>query len=131
MTIQDNINNDLKDAINNRDNELRDNLKVLVSELQRQKTKVLSDESSVEILRVLAKWEAERLEKIGEEKSDYLNLINKYIPEQVSDEIIEGWINENIDLSQFKYKLAATKLVLNNFGIYTSRDQVKSVLTRM
>jgi len=131
MTIQETINNDLKVAINKRDNELRDNLKIIVSELQRQKTKVLSDDLTIEVLRKLAKWEKERLEKIGEIESYYLDLINKYIPEQVEDEVIEKWVKENIDLSKYKNNLAATKLVLNEFGTSTSGSQVKTILMRM
>lgn len=131
MTIQDQINNDLKNAISKRDNELRDNLKIIVSELQRQKTKILSDSSTVEILKRLIKWEQEKLEKIGESKSMYLDTILRYIPKQLTDEVIEEWIRENIDFSKFRNKFEAIKIILNNFGTSTDGKQVKTILMRM
>jgi len=131
-SLQDRIQADLKAAIVNKDIALRESLKIIVSELQRQKRKELSDETVVEVLRKLESWECDRLEKSGQTGSDYLYIIKNYIPKQVSDEEIEKWITENIDLSKVKNKFAAIKPVLNHFGTTaTSGSQVKNVLLNM
>lgn len=131
MTIQERIQSDLKEAITKKDINLREYLKIIVSELQRQKHKVLSDESVVEILRRLENWECDRLAIVGQTGSDYLCTIKSYIPEQVTDEEIEEWINNNIDLSKLKNKFSAIRVILDHFGISTSGNKIKNVLTKM
>lgn len=131
MTIQERIQEDLKEAIRVNDKGSKEALKVIISEFQRQKSKVLSDEKSVEILRKLKSWAEEEQSFTPDSESVYLKLVSKYIPEQVADEEIEKWINENIDLSKIKNKFAAIKPVLNHFGTSTSGNQVKSVLLNM
>lgn len=130
MTIQETIQSDLTTAIKNRD-PIKEDLKIIISEFQRQKTKELSDDVAVGILRRLAAWEEDRLHKAGLTESDYRNVIYRYIPEQLADEEIENWINENIDLSKLKNKFAAIKVVIQHFGSSTSGSQVKNVLNNM
>ena len=131
MTIQEQIQSDLKEAITNKDISLREDLKIIVSELQRQKTKVLSDVSVVERLRRLENWEGDRLARGGQTGSDYLCIIKSYIPKQTTDEEIEEWINDNIDLSKLKNKFSAIRVILDHFGISTSGSQIKNVLNNM
>jgi len=125
------IQSDLKRAIINKDITLREDLKIIVSELQRQKHKILSDASVVEILRRLESWECDRLARVEQTGSDYLCIIKSYIPKQTTDEEIEEWINDNIDLSKLKNKFSAIRVILNHFGISTSGGQIKKVLNNM
>jgi len=124
------IQTDLTTAIKNRD-PIKEDLKIIISEFQRQKTKVLSDNTVVELLRRLAKWEEDRLHKVELTESDYLNVIYKYIPVQKTDTEIEDWINENIDLTKLKNKFAAIEIVIQHFGSFTSGSQVKNILNNM
>lgn len=130
VSIQERIQEDLKTAIKNRD-PIREDLKIIMSELQRQKTKILSDDSVVEILRRLAGWERDRLKTVELSRSDYLDTINKYIPEQLSEEEIEKWINENIDLTKLKNKFSAIRVILSHFGTATSGSQIRNILNNM
>lgn len=110
---------------------LKEDLKIIVSELQRQKTKILPDVAVVGILRRLLNWEYDRLEKTGQTCSDYLLIIKSYIPKQATDEEIEKWINNNIDLFKLKNKFSAIKVILDHFGTATSGGQIKDVLIEM
>ena len=85
----------------------------------------------VGILRRLLNWEYDRLEKTGQTCSDYLLIIKSYIPKQTTDEEIEEWINDNIDLSKLKNKFSAIRVILDHFGISTSGSQIKNVLNNM
>jgi len=134
MSIQEMLLLDLKIAIKNKDVGNRDNLKVIVSELQRGKSKTLSDEETIIILRRLRGWEEDRLAKSKQaDDSGYLDLLNKYIPEQifVDESEIKEWIYENINFSEYRKKFEAIKVVKGHFGSKASGQTIKDIITKM
>lgn len=132
MSIQKQIESDLKLAIQNRDEVRKGSLKIIVGELRRLKNKILTDEETVVVLRQLKKWETGRLKLLGFDRSIYLDIVSRYIPPQASEQEIKEWIEVNIDLSKFKNKLAAIKPTLNHFGItVTDKPFIRKVIESM
>lgn len=133
MRIQEVIETDLKAAIRDKNDIIKENLKIIVSELQRQRSKILSDVETTIVLRQLKTWETTRLDKCNiTGGSTYLDIIDNYMPSQATDEEIKEWINENIDLTKFGNKYAAIKPTLKHFGlIATDKPTIKRVIDSM
>lgn len=79
MTLQEQLQADLKEAIANKDNFTRDILKVAVSELTRGKFKEINDEQVLAILRKM-KADAITCGNLNE-----LPVFSKYVPEMLSE----------------------------------------------
>lgn len=129
MNLQEKIYTDLQSAI--KDKQSRDkvsSLRVIVGELQRMSRKELSDEEVTKVLRKLSKFEKERILTSHSESTEYLEIIESYIPKSVSPEVIEDWIRSNIDFSAFKNKMQAMRPILNHFGATTDGNIVKTIL---
>ncbi len=60
-----------------------------------------------------------------------LELLNRYLPQMATIEEIEKWIQENVDLSQFKNPMQAMGNVMKHFGKLADGNQVKAVLQKM
>jgi len=134
MTLQEKIQNDLKKAINNRDNDIIKYLKVIVGELQRLPDKELRDSVVVATVKKLIKYEKENIKQYGMfcmSGGNYLNLLESYIPKQASIEEIRTWIKENIDLSQFKNRIQAMRPIMVHFGSTVDGKVVKGILEHM
>ena len=131
MTLQEKIQNDLKEAINNRDKDTTNYLKVIVGELQRLPHKELKDDIVVSTIKKLIKYQKENIKKygmFGQPVDDYLRLLESYVPKQASEEDIKKWIKDNIDLSQFKNKMQAMKPIMVHFGSTVNGRNVRKIL---
>jgi len=111
--------------------EIKNSLKILTGELQRQREKVVSDEKVIAIIKKLINYEEERLNLSTEKTSIYLETLKMYLPVQTPKEEILKWVETNIDFSKFKNRNQATGVVLKHFGTSTSGDIVKEVLSSM
>lgn len=137
MILQEKINSDLKNAIKNRDKNKTNYLKLIVGELQRQQEKELDDKKTIAVIKTLIKYELENVDRMmvieGMKscKSEYLNLLETYLPLQTSDDDIKNWIKENIDFSQFTNKMQAMRQIMNNFGSSVSGNNVKKILDEL
>jgi len=125
-TIQGTIYNDMHTA---KAPETKSALKVISGELQRQSNKILTDIETVKILKVLIKYEIERLDKLREStKSIYLIVLESYIPEQVNSNEIYHWILHNVDFSKLKNKMQAISIVTKHFGLRVDGNIVKDIV---
>ncbi len=106
-------------------------LRVLIGEFQRQPKKDISDKEVMAIIRKLIKSENETLAKSGETSSEYLEVLEAYMPGQPSDTEIREWIAANVDLSRFKNKMQAMKPIMAHFGSMTDGNMVKKILQEM
>lgn len=126
MILQDKILNDLKQT---KVKNTKESLKVIIGELQRQPTKILSDDQVIDIIKKLKKYEEERLEKLYENKDSlYLETLKKYLPVQVSEEEIRNWINQNIDFKSLKKPEMAIGIVCKYFGKSVDGNLVKDIV---
>ncbi len=104
----------------------KDALRVVIGEMQRQKSKTLNDQEVVKILKKLATSERE----LGERRDkEYLQILESFLPQKATADEIEAWIRSNIDFSQYKNKMQAMRDILTQFGPRTDGNTVKSILT--
>ncbi|BBO67381.1 hypothetical protein DSCA_13110 [Desulfosarcina alkanivorans] len=132
MTLQDRLKTDLKSAMKARDEARKDTLRVIMGEMARLDQKQFSDDEIIKILKKLIKSEKEMLEKSGrgEETSAFIEIIEAYLPQMVSEDEIRRWITANIDFSDFKNKMQAMGPIMAHFGASVDGNVVKQVLQR-
>jgi uncharacterized protein YqeY len=109
MSLLDNLNSDLKEALRNRDGERADLIRNLKSDLKYReidKKAPLSDDDMVAVLSSAAKKRREAIEQfqaggrddLVQRETRQLDLINGYLPQQLSEEelaeVVEGVISE-------------------------------------
>lgn len=131
MTLQEQIKSDLKESIKARNEAKTSALRVIIGEFQRQAKKELSDAEVLAIIRKLMKSETEMLEKSHTASSQYMTVLESYVPRQASDEEIRTWIAAHIDFSQYKNKMQAMKPVMAHFAGTADGNTVKKILEGM
>ena len=128
MGLQDKIGNDLKESMKAKDETRTSALRVVVGEFQRQAKKVLSDQEIEGIIRKLAKSEIELLSKSGGDSSEYLQVLDGYLPKAPTEAEIREWIDANINMDDFKNKMQAMKPIMGHFGGAADGNLVKKIL---
>ncbi|KAB2888936.1 MAG: hypothetical protein F9K32_14610 [Desulfobulbaceae bacterium] len=128
MSLQETVQAELKTAIKTRDTARTGAVRILIGEFQRQPQKVLSDEQVIAIIKKLIKSEKELLASAGQESSDFLTIMEGYLPRQASREEVAAWIAANIDFSKFANKMQAMKPIMAHFGSAVDGNTVKEIL---
>jgi len=128
MTLQEKIKSDLKVSMKAKTEAKTSALRVLIGEFQRQVKKELTDAEVVAIIRKLIKSEAETLEKKGEGPSEYMHILESYLPKQATEAEIRAWVEKNIDFSKFPSKMQAMKPIMANFAGMVDGNTVKKIL---
>lgn len=128
MTLQEKIQAELKVSIKAKDAARTGAVRILIGEFQRQPQKILSDEQVIAIIKKLIKSEKELLASAKEETSDFLTIMEGYLPRQASREEIVAWIAANIDFSTFANRMQAMKPIMAHFGSTTDGNTVKEIL---
>ena len=132
MNIQKQIKQDLSAAIKAKDSQRKDTLRVIMGEFGRLDKKELSDDEAVKILKKLMKSEKELLEKKGDDAdSEFIRIIETYLPKMASETEIIRWIEQNIDFSEFKNKMQAMGIIMKHFGATADGNAVKRILQNM
>ena len=128
MGLKQSITAELQASIKNRDTARTGAVRILIGEFQRQPEKELSDDQVIGIIKKLIKSERELLAASGQETSDFIEVMEGYLPMQASDDEITKWIQENIDFSKFKNRMQAMKPIMAHFGSSADGNMVKSIL---
>ncbi|RJX33114.1 MAG: hypothetical protein C4531_05730 [Desulfurivibrio sp.] len=128
MTLQEKIRSDLKQSMKAKTEARTSALRVLIGEFGRQLKKELADAEVLAIIRKLIKSEAETLEKKGEPSSEYMQILEGYLPKQASEAEIRAWIEKNIDFGKFQTKMQAMKPIMANFAGMADGNTVKKIL---
>ena len=129
MTLQDKIKADLKSAMKAKDGAKKDALRVVMGEMARLDKKVFDDEEIVKILKKMIKSEKEMLSKSGRgERSEFMDIIEAYLPRMATETEIRQWIEGNIDFSAYKNKMQAMGTIMGHFGSAADGNTVKKVL---
>ena len=131
MGLQQTITAELKSSIKNRDTARTSAVRILIGEFQRQPEKELSDDQVIGIIKKLVKSERELLAASGQETSDFITVMEGYLPSQASEDDIRSWITENIDFASFKNKMQAMKPIMAHFGSSADGNLVKQILMQM
>jgi hypothetical protein len=132
MNIQKQIKQDLTAAIKAKDAKKKDALRVIMGEFGRLDKKELSDDEAIKIMIKLMKAEKEVLEKMGDEtESEFIRVIENYLPKMATEAEITMWIEQNIDFSEFKNRMQAMGLIMKHFGATADGNTVKKILQEM
>ncbi len=128
MGLQQSITAELQASIKNRDTARTGAVRILIGEFQRQPEKELSDDQVIGIIKKLIKSERELLAASGQETSDFIDVMEGYLPKQTSEDEITEWIQENIDFSKFKNRMQAMKPIMAHFGSSADGNMVKRIV---
>ena len=128
MNLQEKIQADLKEAMKARDEARTSAVRIILGEFARQAKKELSDQEVQGVIRKLVKSENEMLNLKGAESSDYLKVLEGYLPQQATETEIREWIDKNINLDDFANKMQAMKPIMMHFGSTADGNTVKRIL---
>jgi len=128
MGLQESISAELQSSIKSRDSARTSAIRILIGEFQRQPEKQLSDDQVIAIIKKLVKSERELLAATGQEHSDFIVVMESYLPKQATEEEIKKWVQENIDFSTFGNKMQAMRPIMAHFGSSADGNIVKRVL---
>jgi hypothetical protein len=147
ISLYDKIRRDMKHAMVHKDTAVRDTMRLIMGEFpgltvaitlesgkkttRVKKPEEIMDDDLIDIIRKFVKSEKTVLEFKKQESSDYLDLLNRYLPKMATAEEIRRWISDNVDLSRFKSPLQAMGEVMKHFGKQADGNQVKEVLKTM
>lgn len=147
ISLHDKIKKDLKKAMLQKDPEVRNTMRLIMAEFPKltvpltlksgkkstrlKKPEEITDDDILGIIKGLVKSEQTVLEIKKEETSEYLEILQSYLPATASREEIVAWIEANIDFSQFRNKMQAMGPVMKHFGKLADGKQVNHVLKEM
>lgn len=137
---------DLKQAMLNKDVEARSAIRQIMAEFPKLTVPItlqsgkkttrlktneeITNDDIIGIIKGLIKSERMVLEAKKEESSDYLNILQTYLPEMASREEIVDWIRDNIDFSEHKNKMQAMGAIMNHFGKQADGKMVNEILQK-
>ena len=144
ISLLQRLKEDLKDALRNKDEVRRNAVRQIMAEYPRltvpltlesgkqstrlKKPEEISDDDILGIIRGLVKSEQTVLEATGEETSEYLQILQAYLPRLADRETIVAWIRENIDFSRYKNKMQAMGTIMKHFGKTADGKMVNAIL---
>ena len=76
----------------------------------------ITDDDIVGIIQGLTKSERMVLEAKAQESSEYLSILQLYLPRMAGRDEIIAWIKDNIDFSEYKNKMQAMGTIMKHFG---------------
>ena len=141
------LKDDLKKAMLGKDNKLRDSIRIIMGEYpgltvpitlesgkkttRVKKPEEITNDDLLGIIRKLVKSEKTVLSIKNEDSSDYLEILESYLPKMVTKEEITAWITENIDFSEFKNSMQAMGTIMKHFGKLADGNLVKQLLQEL
>ena len=144
MTLLVKVKQDLKTAMLSKNQETRNAMRQIMSEFPKltvpltlesgkkstrlKKPEEITNDDIIGIINGLVKSEQTVLEAKKEATSQYLEILQLYLPKMVSREEITAWIRENIDFSQFKNKMQAMGIIMKHFGKTADGKLVNQIL---
>ncbi len=147
ISLLDKLKKDLKQSMLNKDEAVKSAIRVIMSEFPKitvpitlesgkkttrpKKAEEITNDDIIGIIRGLVKSEKTTLELIKKESSEYLEVLESYLPKMASKEEIAAWIKENIDFSQFNNAMQAMGTIMKHFGKKADGSVVKAVLTEI
>ena len=147
LTLLKKVKQDLKTAMLNKNEEARNTMRLIMAEFPKltvpltlesgkkstrlKKPEEISNDDIIGIINGLVKSEQTVLEIKKEATSEYLEILQLYLPKMVSREEILAWVKENIDFSQYNNKMQAMGIIMKHFGKTADGKQVNQILQEM
>ncbi|MEH0020700.1 MAG: GatB/YqeY domain-containing protein [Desulfobacter sp.] len=147
LSLYDKIRQDMKTAMVAKDNAVRDTMRLIMGafpdltvaitlESGKKTTRVkqpdeITDDDILDIIRKFVKSEKTVLEHKNQITSDYLELLNAYLPKMATPDEIRQWIRENVDMSTLKSPMQAMSIVMKHYGKLADGRVVQEILKEM
>lgn len=107
MTLHERLSDDLKQAMRDRDADLRDTIRFLLSAVRNveiDKREPLTEDEEMAVLRSQAKQRRDAIEQfrsggrddLAEKEASQLNILERYLLQQMTDEELEAFVSEGI-----------------------------------
>jgi hypothetical protein len=144
MSLQDKLKQDLKLAMRARNDNLKNAVRQIMSEFFKltvpvvleggkkstrpKKPEEITNDDIIGIIQGLVKSEHIVLEAKKESTSEYLQILETYLPRQASREEIIAWIKASIDFGQYKNKMQAMGAIMKHFGKTADGKLVNQIL---
>jgi len=144
MPLQEKLKEDLKLALRSRHDVLKNAIRQVMSEFFKltvpvvleggkkstrpKKSEEITNDDIIGIIQGLIKSEHIVLEAKKETASEYLQILEAYLPRQVSPEEIIAWTRANIDFGRFKNKMQAMGVIMKHFGKTADGKLVNQIL---
>lgn len=144
LTLQDKIKEDLKLALRARHDALKNTIRQIMSEFFKltvpvvleggkkstrpKKAVEITNDDIIGIIQGLIKSERIVLEAKKEPTSEYLQILESYLPRQASREEIVAWIKANVDFGQYANKMQAMGAIMKHFGKTADGKLVNQIL---
>ena len=144
--LLDKLKADLKHSMLNKDVQARSAVRQIMAEFTRltvpitlesgkkttrpKKSEEITNDDIIGIIQGLAKSERIVLEAKKEESSEYLNILETYLPKMAAREEIISWIKANIDFSEHKNKMQAMGTIMKHFGKQADGKVVNEILQK-
>jgi len=144
MSLQDKLKEDLKLALRAQRATLKNTVRQIMSEFFKltvpvtledgkkstrpKKPEEITNDDIIGIIQGLIKSEHIMLEAKQEKSSEYLQILEAYLPQQASREEIAAWIEANVDFSQYQNKMQAMGPIMKHFGKTADGRLVNQIL---
>ena len=144
IPLLDKLKADLKLSMLNKDAEARSAIRQIMAEFPKltvpitlesgkkttrpKKSEEISNDDIIGIIQGLVKSERIVLEAKQEESSEYLSILESYLPKMATQEEIVAWIKENVDFSEYKNKMQAMGTIMKHFGKQADGKVVNQIL---
>jgi hypothetical protein len=144
LPLQDKLKEDLKLAMRTRHDTLKNTIRQIMAEFFKltvpvvleggkkstrpKKSEEITNDDIIGIIQGLVKSEHIMLDARKEATSEYLQILETYLPRQVSREEIVAWIKVNIDFGQYKNKMQAMGAIMKHFGKAADGKLVNQIL---
>jgi len=144
LSLLEKIKQDLKKAMLNKDQEARNTMRQIMAEFPKltvpltlqsgkkstrlKKPEEITNDDILGIINGLVKSEQTVLAAKKEATSEYLQILQSYLPQMVGREEIVAWIKGNIDFAQYKNKMQAMGVIMKHFGKAADGKLVNEIL---
>ena len=144
MPLQEKLKEDLKLALRSRHDVLKSAIRQVMSEFFKltvpvvleggkkstrpKRPEEITNDDIIGIIQGLIKSEHIVLEARKESSSDYLRMLEAYLPRQATQEEIVAWVRENIDFATFKNRMQAMGVIMKHFGKSADGKLVNHIL---
>lgn len=147
ISLYDKIKRDLKNALLQKKNDIRDAIRVIMGEYPKltvpitlesgkktfrvKKPEEITDDDLLGIIRGLVKSERTVLDLQKKESSPYLLVLESYLPKMADRDEVLAWIKENIDFAEYKSPMQAMAPIMKHFGKLADGNMVKTLLQEL
>lgn len=138
MTLRERLSDDLKQAMRDRDVDLRDTIRFLLSAVKNveiEKRESLTEEEELAVLRSQAKQRRDAIEQfrsggrddLADKEASQLEILERYLPQQMTDDELGAFVREGIAEVGAKTPKDMGKVM----GLLTRRSEGRADGTRL